>query len=516
MKRLVRDVLLMAAATAVSRLLGLFRDVAIADQFGAGSAYDAFLIAFFVPHFLRQLLAEGALSTAMVPVYSELRGSSTDANASASADAFASNLISWLILLFPIIVILGIVLAPWYVPFLASGFDPEKLALTVRLTRIVFPFIAVIGIAAVIMGILNAHRRFFAASFAPVWFNVGMLIGVLMLAPRIDPPILGVGLGVLIGGSAQLLSQIPSLINVGFRFRFRILPIHPRIRQMIWLMAPAFLTLAVTQVNLMVDNKLASHLGDGGISALQYAMRLFQLPLGVLAVSVATALLPRFSEAWARRDRDGFFQYLNEGIVVSAMMLLPAMVGLLVIGPDVVRLLFEHGSFSSGDTVRTARVLSYYLIGLAPYGWVYVLTRAAYARGKPLFPLLASTLAVGVNVALDLLLISFMREAGLALATAIAGICNAALLGIIVLWNRGLTRHSVHRLSWIGLGCVGLFAVTALTRKWLGDSSQALVVFAPALIGVIFYAAFVRFTPLWEALVALRKPDSAPRKPADQ
>jgi len=506
MKHLARDVLLLAAATAISRMLGLFRDVAIAGHFGAGAAYDAFLIAFFVPHFLRQLLAEGALSTAMVPVYTELRESPTGTEASTSADAFASNLISWLILLFPAIVVLGIVLAPLYVPFLASGFDPGKLALTVRLTRIVFPFIAAIGIAAVFMGILNAHRRFFAASFAPVWFNVGMLVGVLVLAPRMDPAILGVGLGVLIGGSAQLVSQIPALLNVGFRFRFRILPIHPRMRRMIWLMTPAFVTLAVTQVNLMVDNKLASHLGDGGVSALQYAMRLFQLPLGVLAVSVATALLPRFSAAWAHRDENRFSGYLNEGIVASALVLLPAMVGLLVIGPDVVRLLFEHGSFTAADTVRTARVLSYYLIGLAPYGWVYVMTRAAYAQGKPLFPLLASTLAVGVNVALDLLLIASMREAGLALATAIAGICNAALLGTILLRRQRLTRDSIHRLCWIGLGCVGLFAIAALTRKGIGGHARLLAVFVPMLVGVAFYAAFVRLTPLWKAVSALRKP----------
>lgn len=276
---------------------------------------------------------------------------------------------------------------------------------------------------------------------------------------------------------------------------------------MIWLMAPAFLTLAVTQVNLMVDNKLASHLGDGGISALQYAMRLFQLPLGVLAVSVATALLPRFSQAWARRDEVGFFRHLNEGIVINAMVLLPAMVGLLVIGPDVVQLLFEHGSFTAADTARTARVLAFYLIGLAPYGWVYVLTRAAYARGKPLFPLLASILAVGVNVALDLLLISSMRESGLALATAIAGICNAALLGIILFRKQGLARDSVHRLSWIGLGCVGLLAVTAATRSWVGDHLRWLAVLAPTLAGITFYAAFIRFTPLWKAVAALRKPE---------
>ncbi|MCK5246451.1 murein biosynthesis integral membrane protein MurJ, partial [Candidatus Bipolaricaulota bacterium] len=503
-----RDVLLMAVATASSRLLGLFRDVAIADQFGVGAAYDAFLIAFFVPHFLRQLLAEGALSTAMVPVYTELRESQGNSDSARDADAFASNLISWLILLFPLVVVAGILFAPWYVPFLASGFDSEKLALTVRLTRIVFPFIAVIGISAVMMGILNAQRRFFAASFAPVWYNVGMLLGILALAPRMDPPILGVGLGVLIGGSAQLLSQVPALLQAGFRFRFRILPMHPQIRRMLWLMAPAFLTLGVTQVNLLVDNKLASHLGDGGISALQYAMRLFQLPLGVLAVSVATALLPRFSQAWARRDEVGFLRYLNEGIVASALVLLPAMVGLLVIGRDVVRLLFEHGSFASADTVRTARALSFYLVGLVPYGWVYVLTRAAYARRKPLYPLLASIVAVGVNVALDLILISTMREAGLALATAVAGICNAAMLGMILLWRQRLDRQTVSRLGWIGMGCVGLFAITALTRHWMGPASPVWAVSAPTVVGVLFYAAFVRLTPLWKAVSALREPSS--------
>jgi peptidoglycan biosynthesis protein MviN/MurJ (putative lipid II flippase) len=152
--------------------------------------------------------------------------------------------------------------------------------------------------------------------------------------------------------------------------------------------------------------------------------------------------------------------------------------------------------------------LAYYLIGLAPYGWVYVLTRAAYARGKPLFPLLASTLAVGVNVVLDLLLISTMREAGLALATAIAGICNGALLGVIMLRKRRLARDTVLRLCWIGLGCAGLFAVTALTRGWVDGSSRILSVLVPTVAGIIFYAAFVRFTPLWRAVfAALGKPD---------
>lgn len=507
MTRWTRDVLIMAAATAASRLLGLARDVALANRFGTTAAYDAFLIAFFVPHFLRQLLAEGALSTAMVPVYSRLLGPEENPG---EADRFASSVISWSILFFPALGIVGIALAPYYVPFLASGFEADKLALTVQLTQWVFPFIGIIGWAALVMGVLNAHRRFFAASVSPVGFNVGMLLCILLVSPHIHPPILGVGIGVLLGGSLQLLVQLPSLSSVGFRFSFHLTPIHPRVRLLLQLMAPAVMTLAITEVNLLVDNKLASHLGDGGISALQYGMRLFQLPLGVLAVSVATALLPRFSATWARKDTASFYRLLDEGVVISALLLLPAMVGLLILGPDIVKLLFEHGSFTADSTRQTARVLSYYAIGLVPYGWVYVFTRAAYARGRPLFPLAASALAAGVNIGLDLLLVASMREAGLALATSMAGIGNAALLGGVLLWKRGVSRSVLHRMGWTVVGCGGLFGVVWSVLRLLQGASPAVTVLGSMTAGLLFYAVFVRVTPLWQILHDLRS--SGPRK----
>jgi putative peptidoglycan lipid II flippase len=497
MRRLARDVLMMALATGVSRLLGLFRDVAIADRFGASGAYDAFLIAFFVPHFLRQLLAEGALSTAFVPSYTGLRVAGDD------ADRFASALLSWSVLLFAAVVGLGVWLAPVYVPFLASGFAPEKLALTVGLTRIVFPFIALVGFAAIFMGILNAHRRFFAASAAPIWFNVGMILGVLVLAPRFpEQPALGLAVGALIGGGGQLLAQIPALLRVGFRFRPTFWPIHPEIRRLARLMAPAVLILAVTQVNLLVDNKLASYLGDGGIASLQYGMRLFQLPLGVFAVSVATALLPRFSEARAREDDGRFSSYLGDGIALSALVLLPAMVGLLAIGPDVVRLLFEHGSFTPEDTLRTARVLSFYLIGLFPYGLVYLFSRAFYALRQTRLPLLAAVVAVGANVALDLALVSTMREAGLALATGISGVVNALMLGLFLLSR---TRLPWRHLCIIGVGSGALYGVAWGIRRAIGDGPLAAAVFAPLVAGVVLYGAFVRTTSLWSLVGRFRR-----------
>jgi len=523
MRRLARDVLLMAVATGASRLLGLAREAAIAHRFGASAAYDAFLIAFFVPHFLRSLLAEGALSTAFVPIYTRLRvggakGSLGDSSteyqeanearlhngadaACQDSDRFASNLLSLLLIFFPVTVVVGILLAPAYVPFLASGFPAEKLSLAVTLARIVFPFIALIGLAAVFMGVLNARHRFFPASFAPVWFNVGMIVGVLVVSPAFPhQPILGLALGVLIGGAGQLLSQLPALRRLGFRFRFTLLPLHPAVREFGNRMAPAVVILAVAQINLLVDNKIASHLPDGGIAALQYAMRLFQLPLGVFAVSIATALLPRLSAAWARGETGRFSRYLGDGFIASAFVLLPAMVGLLVIGHDIICLLFEHGSFGPSDTVRTAGALSAYALGLLPYGLVYVQTRACYALGRTTLPLLACVGAVGVNVALDLILVGPMREAGLSLATAGAGLVNAIILFAFLRSSMRWSREQGRHLLAIGVGSALLAGVVFGTRQAIGGDIPALAVAVPTLAGILLYLLYARWSGLWSVV----------------
>jgi len=498
MRRLALDVGLMALATALSRILGLVRDVSVANRFGASAAYDAFVIAFFVPHFLRRLLAEGALSTAFVPLYTGI----DLASGRQSAERFANNVLSLLIVVFPVIAGLGIWLAPAYVPFLASGFGPEKMALAIRLTRIVFPFIAIIGFAAVLMGILNANRRFFVASLAPVWSNVGMIVGVLVLARWFPAePILGLAIGVLLGGMGQLISQAIGLRGLSFRFRFSLRPMHPEVASLLRRMGPALIALAVTQMNLLVDNKLASYLADGGISALQYGMRLFQLPLGIFAVSIATALLPRFAEAEAQGDRPGFSNYLMDGTLASSLVVLPAMAGMLLIGQDIVRLLFQHGSFDLQDTLRTARVLSFYLAGLLPYALIYVYSRALYARGWTVKPVIASSIAVAANVGLDLLWIGPMQEAGLALATAVSGILHVLVLAWFLRADFSWTSERLRCVGKILAGVLCLAAVVWVSHRFVADRLWWSVVL-PTASGMAVYAVYLWVSGLWRLLGA--------------
>jgi len=409
--------------------------------------------------------------------------------------------------LFPITVALGILAAPVYVPLLAGGFDGEKMALAIRLTQWLFPFVALMGFAAVFMGILNAHRRFFPASFAPVWFNVGMLIGVLGLVHAFpDAPIFGLAVGVLLGGAGQLASQFPSLRRVGFRFRPRLFPVQPAMRTLCRRMAPAVLALAVTQVNLLVDNRIASYLPDGGISALQYAMRLFQLPLGMFAVSIGTALLPRLSSAYARSDEGSFSGDLGDGLALTGLVLLPATAGLLILGPDVVRLLFEHGSFGSAETVRTAGPLFAYTLGVVPYGLVFVLTRASHALGRAALPVFASALAVGTNVTLDLVLVGPLQETGLALATAAAGLVNAVVLIFFLRrrmdWSRAAARHGPKILG----GALLMAAIVFAVRSLVGPAHPALAVFVPTACGMGVLVGVTRLTGLWELVRGLGEP----------
>lgn len=481
----IRDVFWIASATALSRILGLVREIVIADQFGASGVYDAYLIAFFIPHFLRRLLAEGALSSAFIPLYTErfMRDRK-------SADLFASNVISAALLVFPALVLLGIGLAPFFVPFLADGFNEAQQALAIHLSRITFPFIGLVGLAAIVMGVLNSQKHFWAPALAPLLFNVGIIFSVLALR-GLEAESLAIG--VLLGGAAQLLIQLP-LLKGRLRFRWRLDWRDPALRQMLGLLGPAVIGMAAVQVNVMVDNKLASQLSEGSISTLQYAIRLFQLPLGIFAVAISTAILPRLS-AQKTENSQALIALLRQGMLLCSLILIPATVGLWILGGPAIRLLFEHGAFSSEDTLRTLNALQFYALGLLPYGLVTVLIRAFYVLKDGRTPVVISVVAVVVNVVFAFLLVGPMGVGGLALSTAMAGWVQLALTWVALVrrCNAGLLEGVRKLLLQATLAAIlmggGVWMSGVLLGRWTGN--EFLLAIAPAVLGFAVYSGLI-------------------------
>jgi putative peptidoglycan lipid II flippase len=499
-KGLLRDVLVISGSTGVSRGLGLVRDIVIAHLFGAGAAFDAYTIAFTIPHMLRRLLAEGALSSAFVPVYAEtLTKRGTNA-----ANRFASNLICVSLFFFPILVLIGILTAPYYIPFLADGFSGEKLSLTINLTRVTFSFIAFVGIAAIFMGILNSHKNFFAPAFAPVAFNLGIIFAAIGLSSFLTTPIYSLSIGVLLGGLGMLAFQLPALRGK-FQFQFVIDLKDESLRRLFFMMLPAVAGLAIFQINLLVDNKLASQLGDGAISALQYATRLFQLPLGVFAVAIASAILPRLAEQSASKNPEALSLTLQRGIKLAAFVVLPAMAGLLAVGEPAIKLLFEHGQFTSEATRLTFYALSCFVPGLVGYGLAQVLTRAFYAMQDTKTPMFIGVLTVFTNVALNFALIGPMGVGGLALATSLAGLFNMALLFLILERRLQLTLFGplFGDLSKMFLSAVFMGALTYGVYLWLRSqiNSEILLVGIPVAFGMLTYLGLAKLLGFYVDLI---------------
>lgn len=477
-----------AAGTAISRVVGLGREVALAHVFGASAALDAFFIAYFVPNLLRRLLGEGGMAAAFLPLYVQ---------AGEEGAPFARTTLRILFVGLVPLCALGALLAPLYIPALAAGFSPGKLTLAVSLARWTFPFLALASLSALAGAILNAHGRFFLPAVAPSAWSLGLIAGALLISRLLSPPVLGLAVGLLLGGAGMVAVQAPAAWPHLRR------PGRASPRDLVELgrrLLPVLGGLAVAETNLLVDNRLASYLADGSVATLQYAMRLFQLPLGILAVSVATAALPRLSTYAAAGREQGFRQALEKGVALGAALLLPATFGLLVLRKPVVELLFQHGAFTAADTARTAAALAAYLVGLWGYGLVYLFSRAFYALGRPGIPVLAAAVAVGVNVGLDLAWVGPWGTFGLALATGVAGWVDALLQGA-ALWRWGG--------GWIpgrAVGAAGLAALGMGILLW-GLDRLALAGLAPwgrVLLGVpaglLLYLSFGRLLGLHRAL----------------
>lgn len=424
---------LIGAATLSSRILGFIRDMVLARLFGATSAADAFFVAYRVPNLLRELFAEGSMSSAFIPVFTEYHTLRSKADAWELASAVFTTLLTILTAL----TLLGILGAPAIVWLLAPGFhdNPDKLAMTTWLTRVMFPYLLFISLAALAMGILNSVRAFAAPAFSPVLFNVCIIGAAFLLSPLLAEPILGIAIGVVVGGAAQFVMQLPGLRSRGLLFGWRFEPKHPGVVRIGRLLVPSLLGLSVTQVNITVSTILASFFA-GAPTYLFYGMRLIQFPLGIFGVALATAILPTLSAQATRGALEDLRVTLGFGLRMILFIILPAMVGLILLRAPIVHLFFEHGTFTARDTAATATAVFCYAIGLWAFASVRIVVAAYYSLQDTKTPAVAAAIAVAANLVFSLLLMGPLHHAGLALATALASMVNGAIL--VTVLNRRL------------------------------------------------------------------------------
>ncbi|MBS0169665.1 MAG: murein biosynthesis integral membrane protein MurJ [Nitrospira sp.] len=416
---------LIGVATFSSRILGFVRDMVLARLFGATPAADAFFVAYRVPNLLRELFAEGSMSAAFIPVFTEYH----TLKAKRDAWELASATFTTLLTIVTAVTLLGILAAPGIVWLLAPGFrdNPDKLALTSLLTQVMFPYLIFISLAALAMGILNSLRAFAAPAFSPVFFNVSTIACMLFLAPWLPEPIIGVAIGIVVGGLAQFAMQLPGLKGRGMLFGWRFNPGHPGVKRIGLLMVPSLLGLSVTQINITVSTILASYF-PGGPTYLFYGMRLIQFPLGIFGVALATAILPTLSAQAARGALDELRITIGFGLRMIFFIILPAMVGLILLRYPIVHLVFEHGSFTPADTLATATALLCYAVGLWAFAGVRIIVSAFYSLQDTRTPAITAGIAVMANILLSLWLMTRLGASGLALATAFASMLNGSIL----------------------------------------------------------------------------------------
>ncbi|MDQ6963449.1 MAG: murein biosynthesis integral membrane protein MurJ, partial [Mariprofundales bacterium] len=424
-KSLLTNMFTVASWTMLSRLFGFVRDILLARLLGAGPLADAFFIAFKIPNFFRRMLAEGTLTVALIPVLSQQR-QIDEGEAHRFLDALATLLLTLLLTLS----LLGVLLMPWLLLIFAPGFhdEPDRWQQTLLLSRWMFPYLALISLAAMGWAVLNGYRRFAVAAASPALLNLALIFSALVVAPSMHNPALALAFGVLAGGVLQLAIQIPALQKIGWRPRISLHWNQPAIRQTMKLFFPALMGIAAVQLNILIGTILATLLATGAVSYLYYADRIVQLPLALFGIAMGAALLPSLSSLLAAGDRAGAQQQLQQGLGWLTWIALPATIGILFLAQPIIITLFMHGKFGYYDAIATAHTLQAYAIGLIPFCWAKVLGTACFASMDAKAPMRYAVISMVVNVILALLLMQSWQWVGLALATSLASVVNVVLL----------------------------------------------------------------------------------------
>lgn len=429
-KRIAKAAGLMSIATLISRILGYLKDMILARYFGATGIADVFFVAFRIPNLLRELFAEGAMSAAIIPVLTHYQTK----HGREEAKRLLRITFTFILLIVGLICFAGIVFSPWLVAMIAPGFAglPQKFSLTVTLTRIMFPFLLFISLAALIMGALNTRRIFFIPSLAPATLNITIIILVIVFATRIDQPILAVAWGVALGGLVQFAFQLPSFFRSGYSlipdFHFK----HEGLRRIAVLMMPATMGMAVAQINIFVGTILASYLPEGSITYLYYSMRLIQFPIGIFGVAMGMAVLPTLSEHAAREDYVKLSEDFSYALRLLFFISVPAMAGLIALREPIVHILFQRGQFDYTATVNTAHALLFYSLGIWSIVGVRIVTTCFYSLQDTRTPIKVAAVAVAANILFSILLMQPLKHGGLALANTLASVLNFTLLFLLL------------------------------------------------------------------------------------
>jgi len=491
----VRSAGIVSLAVFMSRMTGLLREMVMARMFGAGLIQDAFNLGFRIPNLTRDLFAEGALSSAFVPTFTDYLSTRTHEESARLANLVATALL----VVVGTVCACGMIFAPLLVSTLAPGYAavPGKFELAVTMTRIMFPFLLMVALAAQAMGMLNASNRFGVPAMASTFFNIGSVgfgiaIGV-WLGPRLNGPhihisrIDGMAIGVVLGGALQLCWQLPSLYKLGYRFNAAFDWMHPGLQRIMRMMAPAILGNAAVLINVAVSTNLASAISDpvrgydGPVSWLGYAFRFMQLPLGLFGVAIGSATLPSISRSAAAGNMDEFRRTFSKSLGMVFLLTLPSSIGLVVLGRSIIGSIYQGGKFEVYDTQQTATALSCYAIGLVGYAALKVLNPAFYALNDARTPMIVSVISILINYGVAVTFIRFagFGHAGLALATSVV-----ALFGFVVLFSilRARIGGVYGRELAAGFGKVAVasaamggvvFFLSREMERWLGVSQMA-------------------------------------------
>ena len=520
-----RNAGIVSLAVMASRVLGLVRDQVFATLFGAGLQYDAFLTAFRVPNLLRDLLAEGALSSAFVTTFTQ----TLQQKGKEEALRLSNRVATLIVVSIAAISVVAWIFTPEIVRLLAPGFFavPGKAELTIELTRVMMPFLLLIALAAQAMGMLNAFNVYGIPALASAFFNLGSIAGGLLLGYLIGPavglsPIGGMAYGVVIGGFLQFAVQWPSLRRCGVGYRADFNVNDAGVRQILRLMGPAIIGAAAVQINVFINTSFASAIIDpttgairnGPVSWLNYAFRFMQFPIGVFGVAIATAALPTLSRSTSNVDYGEFRQTLAHSLALVFLLCIPSAVGLAVLAKPIVALVFEHGKFTAFDTTQTANALAAYSVGLAGYGAIKVLSPAFYALNDARTPMLISLGSIAVNYFMNWLLVGPFGHVGLAFSTSAVALVNFLLLAMFM--RRRLGRLAGRQLAITAMKIALASAALAAVAWIVNASAEALpmhglalelsrVIAAIVLAGAMFYTVcrLLQVDELQEAIDAI-------------